>query len=63
MKSTLNDLKALFTVAKVNGNKKISKHQASKKNHIHTGWNPSKGQMKDFAKGIKPLGVSKKLFK
>lgn len=35
MKSTLNDLKALFTVAKVNGNKKISKHQASKKGYKH----------------------------
>lgn len=44
MKSTLNDLKALFTTAKVNGNKKISKHQASKKGYHHT-HKLSKGQM------------------
>lgn len=35
-KMNLQDLKALFTVAKVNGNKKISKHQASKKGYKHT---------------------------
>ena len=36
MKLTLNDLKALFTIAKVSGAVKVSKHQASKKGYGKT---------------------------
>ena len=49
-KMNLQDLQSLFTVAKVNGNKKISKHQASKKGYKHN-WNPSKGERKDISNG------------
>ena len=43
MKSTLNDLKSLFTITKVSGMTKSTKHEASKRGHIHT-HKLSKGQ-------------------
>lgn len=43
-KMNLQDLKDLFSVAKVNGNKKISKHQASKKGYKHVNHRASKGE-------------------
>ncbi len=50
-KMNLQDLQSLFTFAKVNGNKKISKHQASKKGYKHT-HNLSRGQQNHANFGI-----------
>lgn len=43
MKSTLNDLKSLFTITKVSGMTKSTKHAASKRGFAHK-HNLSKGQ-------------------
>ena len=69
MKSTLQDLKDLFTfrsiqmetVQKVNPFKSHpkfhgAKHDASKKGYKHN-WNPSKGQRRDIIKGVDPMGT------